>query len=339
MSELRTKFINDRDQITAELLEGYVMAYSEQVKLAAENIVVRANPKEEDKVAIVTLGGSGHEPALSGFVGEGMLDCSVVGDIFAAPGAQRLFQALQLMKRDAGILLVVLNHSGDVMSANMACQMAERVGIKVRKVLTYDDISAGIGSEKDDRRGLAGCIPLYKILGAAAEEGKSLDELVEIAERYNKNVATLAVAMRSCSHPQNGATIADLPLGIMEIGMGQHGEGGSGGQKPLVSADETASEMVNLLCQQLKPKEGDKVMLIINGVGATTHMELNIVYRKAHMELESRGIQIVYSRIQEMLTVQEQAGFQMIVAILDEDHIDYLKNKPANAPYWTTIGK
>ena len=138
MSDIKTKFINDPEQITPELLEGYVLAYPDQVKLGGENIVVRANPKSEDKVAIVTLGGSGHEPALSGFVGEGMLDCSVVGDIFAAPGAQRLFQALQLMKREAGILLVVLNHSGDVMSANMACQLAERVGIKVKQVLTHD---------------------------------------------------------------------------------------------------------------------------------------------------------------------------------------------------------
>lgn len=335
---MKNKFINDPEHITTELLEGYVLAYPEQVKLAAENIVVRANPKSNDKVAIVTLGGSGHEPALSGFVGEGMLDCSVVGDIFAAPGAQRLFQALQLMKREAGILLVVLNHSGDVMSANMACQLAERAGIRVAKVLTHDDISAGIGAPDSDRRGLAGCVPLYKILGAAAEEGKSLEELVEMAERYNKNIATLAVAMKSCSHPQNGATITDLPEGIMEIGMGQHGEGG-GGQKPLVSADETAAEMVDLLCQQLKPQAGDKMMLIINGVGATTHMELNIVFRKAYKELEARGLLIAVSRIQELLTVQEQAGFQMILARLDDDHINYLKNKPSNAPYWTVIGK
>ena len=334
MSDIKTKFINDPENITAELLEGYVLAYPNQVKLAAENIVVRANPKGNDKVAIVTLGGSGHEPALSGFVGEGMLDCSVVGDVFAAPGAQRLFQALQLMDREAGILLVVLNHSGDVMSANMAA----RKGIKVKKLLTHDDISAGIGANIDDRRGLAGCVPLYKILGAAAEEGKSLDELIEIGERYNKNVATLAVAMRSCTHPQNGGTITNLPDGIMEIGMGQHGEGG-GGQKPLVSADDTAAEMVDLLCQQLQPKAGDKMLLIINGVGATTHMELNIIFRKAYKELEARGLQVVASRIQEILTVQEQAGFQMIMAILDEDHIDYLNNKRADAPYWTTLGK
>lgn len=332
------KFINNTENITAELLEGYVLAYGDKVKLAAENIVVRTNPKSDDKVAIVTLGGSGHEPALSGFVGEGMLDCSVVGDIFAAPGVQRLFQALQLMKRESGILLVVLNHSGDVMSANMACQLAERTGIRVAKVLTHDDISAGIDADINDRRGLAGCVPLFKILGAASEEGKSLDELVEIAERYNRNCATLAVATGACSHPQNGAVITSLPEGIMEIGMGQHGEGG-GGQKPLESADATAAEMVDLLCRQLKPKAGDNMMLIINGVGATTHMELNIIFRKAYMELEARGLRIAVSRIQEILTVQEQSGFQMIMAVLDDDHIDYINNKRSDAPYWTNIGK
>ncbi|MEG1544143.1 MAG: dihydroxyacetone kinase subunit DhaK [Tannerellaceae bacterium] len=338
MSAIKTKFINEPDQITPELLEGYVLAYKDKVKLASENIVVRVQPKSEDKVAVVTLGGSGHEPALSGFVGEGMLDCSVVGDVFAAPGAQRLFQALQLMKREAGILLVVLNHSGDIMSANMACQLAARVGIKVKQIITHDDISAGVGTDNNDRRGLAGCVPLYKILGAAAEEGKSLDELIEIGERFNNKLATLAVAMRSCTHPQNGGIITDLPEGVMEIGMGQHGEGG-GGCQPLVSADATATQMIDLLCQQLKPAAGDKMLLVINGVGATTHMELNIIFRKAYMELEARGLEVAESRIQEILTVQEQAGFQMILAGLDADHIDYLKNKRSDAPYWTVIGK
>ena len=296
------KFINKTEDITKELLEGYVLAYQDRVKLGAENIVVRANPKSEDKVAIVTMGGSGHEPALSGYVGEGMLDCSVVGDVFAAPGAQRVFQALQMFKRDAGILLVVLNHSGDLMSANMAC------------------------------------IPLYKVVGAASEEGKSLDELYELGERFNKGIATLAVAMNKCTHPQNDATITDLPEGIMEIGMGQHGEGG-GGQEALVSADDTAEKMVGLLMRKLQAKAGDKVLLYINGVGATTHMEMNIVFRRAYQVLEAAGVKVVDGRIAEMLTVQEQSGFQMILAKMDDDHIDYLKNHMANAPYWTTVGK
>lgn len=330
------KFINKTDEITKELLEGYVLAYGDKVALAEDNIVVRVQAKDTSKVAIVTLGGSGHEPALSGFVGEGMLDCSVVGDIFAAPGAQRLFKALQLFNRDAGILLVVLNHSGDVMSANMATQLAEKAGIKVKQLLTHEDISAGLDAPDEDRRGLAGCIPLYKIVGAAAEEGKSLDEIYEIGERFNKQMATLAVAMGSCTHPQNGAVISELPEGEMEIGMGQHGEGG-GGRQMLESADKTAEIMVEQLCQKVQPASGDKVLLYINGVGSTTHMEMSIVFRRAHQVLAEKGITVVDGKLEELLTVQEMAGFQMILGKLDDDHVELLKNRRANTPYWTTV--
>lgn len=332
---MKTKFINDPQNITAELLEGYVMAFKDKVTLASENIVVRTQPKDEKKVAIVAFGGSGHEPAVSGFVGEGMLDCSVVGDVFAAPGAQRLFQGLQLMKREAGILLLVLNHSGDVMSGNMAKQLAERSGIKVASIMTHDDISAGLDAADDDRRGLAGAVAMYKVLGAAAEAGKSLEEIVEIGERLNANIATLAVAMRSCTHPQNGATITSLPEGMMQIGMGQHGEAGAGGEQPLISADETAAFMIAQLMAKLQVAKGDQVLLYINGVGASTLMEQLIVYRAAAKQLEAAGAEIVDGYAGELLTVQEQAGFQMILAKLDADHVDYLKNYPSNAPYWT----
>lgn len=332
---MKTKFINETSDITAELLEGYVMAFKDKVALSGESIVVRAEAKPSDKVAIVAFGGSGHEPAVSGFVGTGMLDCSVVGDIFAAPGAQRLLQGLQLMKREAGILMLVLNHSGDVMSGNMASQLAERMGIKVRSITTHDDISAGLDTPDEDRRGLAGAVVMYKVLGAAAEAGKSLDELVEIGERLNANIATLAVAMRSCSHPQNGAVITELPDGMMEIGMGQHGEAGAGGIQPLVSADATAEAMVGLLMKKLALKKGDRALLYINGVGSSTLMEQLIIYRAAAKKMEAAGIEIVDGYAGELLTVQEQAGFQMIVARLDDDHADYLKNYPSNAPYWT----
>jgi len=338
MTEVKTKFINQPENLTKELLEGYTLAYKDKVALVDDYIVVRRNPKPKEKVAVVTLGGAGHEPALSGYVGEGMLDCSVVGDIFAAPGAQRLFQALQMFNRDAGILLVVLNHSGDVLSSNMGCQLAEKSGIKVKSILTHEDISAGIGQPDSEKRGLAGCIALYKIVGAAAEEGKTLDEIIEIGERFNNQMATLAVAMGICTHPQTGALLCDLPDGIMEIGMGQHGEGG-GGQKLLISADDTAQQMLSLLQQQIPLQKGDKVLLYINGVGGTTHMELSIVFRKAYKILTEQGIDVVDGKIEEMLTVQEEKGFQMILGKLDQDHIELLKNRKANTPYWTSIGK
>lgn len=327
------KLINDPANLTSELLEGYCLAYSNKVQLTKEKIVIRANAKDQDKVAIISMGGSGHEPAVSGFVGEGMLDASVVGDIFAAPGAPKVFEALQMFKREAGILLVVLNHAGDIMSANMAMQLAERAGIKVTMLITHEDISAGLDTPVEDKRGLAGCIPLYKTAGAAAEEGKSLDEVYEIAERFNRQMATLAVAVTNCTHPQTGQAISNLADDEMEIGMGQHGEAG-GGISKMLSADETATRMITPLIQATGAGEGDTVQLLINGVGGSTLMEMNIIYRKAHQILTEKGITVVPGVIDELLTVQEMGGFQMILCKLDSDHAHYLA-APADTPYWT----
>jgi len=328
------KFLNDSANLTSELLEGYCLAYSNKVKLVNEKIVVRANAKSQDKVAIISMGGAGHEPAVSGFVGDGMLDASVVGDIFAAPGAPKVLEALKMFQRDAGILLVVLNHAGDVMSANMAVQLAERAGIKVTVVNTHEDISAGLDTPIEDKRGLAGCVPLYKVAGAAAEEGKPLAEVVEIAERFNQQMATLAVASSNCTHPQTGQAISNLADDEMEIGMGQHGEAG-GGISKMLSADETAERMIKPLIEATGAKSGDTVQLLINGVGATTLMEMNIIYRKAHQILNAQGIKVVPGIVAELLTVQEMGGFQMILCKLDTDHESYLQ-APSNAPYWTT---
>jgi dihydroxyacetone kinase-like protein len=328
------KFINDPADLTAELLEGLGMCFSNKIKIVSDKIVCRANPKSEDKVAILTLGGAGHEPALSGFVGEGMLDASVVGDIFAAPGAPKVVEALRLFNREAGIILVTLNHAGDRMSASKAIRDAAKEGIKVVEIVTCEDISAGIDVDPEDKRGLAGCIPLYKIIGAAAEQGKSIDEIVEIGERFNKQMATLAVAMTGCTHPQNGEPIAVLADDEMEIGMGQHGEAG-GGLSKILTADETASRMVNELIKATKVASGDSAMLLINGTGATTLMEQLIVYRAAGKILAGKGVKLINGWCGEMLTVQEMGGFQMILCKLDEDHKALLGAKAAT-PYWTS---
>lgn len=327
------KFINDPANLTPELLEGYSMAYANKVALVSEKLVVRANPKPLDKVALVTLGGAGHEPALSGFVGEGMLDVSVVGDIFAAPGPPKVFEGLKMMKRDAGILFVVLNHEGDVMSANMAEQMAEREGIRLKRVLTHEDIAPGADAPIENRRGLVGCIPLYKVAGAAAEEGKSLEEVYEIAERFNQNMATLAVALKPATHPAIGEPIFELADDEMEIGMGQHGEAGTGRSK-MMSADETAEIMIRQLSQAVGAKSGDKLLVILNGAGATTLMELYIVFRKVKQYLNEQGIEVARSLVGELLTVQEMAGFQMFVAKMDDELLKYW-DAPCDTPYLT----
>jgi len=326
------KFLNNPENLTPELLDGFALANRGKVKLEGKT-VVRAKPKSDDKVALVTLGGAGHEPALSGFVGEGMLDASVVGDIFAAPGAPAVVEALNATSRDAGTLLVILNHAGDVLAGNMAFEMATSAGVKVQKVLTHEDISAGKDAPMDARRGLVGCIPLYKVAGAAAEAGKSLDEVVAIAERFNENMRTLAVAVTPATHPANAAVIGEIADDEMEVGMGQHGEGGGGVMK-LATADETAEIMLEKLLATMDVAAGDKLFVMINGSGATTLMEQYIVLRGVKKVLDAKGIELARSMAGEYLTVQEMGGFQMCVAKVDDELIDLL-DAPCDTPSWT----
>ncbi len=330
------KFINDPANLTAELLDGLVQCYPDKLALANERIVVRANPKPAGKVAIVTLGGTGHEPALQGFVGEGMLDASVAGDIFAAPGGEKVFEALEMFNRPAGVLLITLNHNGDRMSANKALRKAAKAGLNVKEIVVHDDIAQGPHAPEDDKRGLGGCIPLIKVVGAAAEAGKSLDEVVALGEKFNEGIATLSVALKTATHPQNGQEIGSIDEDKMEVGMGQHGEGG-GGVMPVKSADETAELMVRSLMEATGVKSGDQAFLVINGSGATTLMEMLIVYRKAKTVLEAAGVKVLPGKCTELLTVQEMAGFQMILCKCCDTCAKYLAAK-SDAPYWTSVG-
>lgn len=325
------KFINDPANLTPELLEGFALANADLVRLEPNNTVVNKALDSADRVTIVTQGGSGHEPAISGFVGEGMVDVSVVGDVFAAPGPAACVDAIKMADKGHGVLYIVLNHAGDMLTGNLTMkQLKKEPGIKCIKVVTQEDIANAPRENADDRRGLVGCIPTYKIAGAAAAEGKSLEEVAEIAQRFADNMATLAVAARGATHPATGSALAELSDDEMEIGMGQHGEGG-GGRQPMKSADETAEIMVNGLLSDLSIKEGEKIMLILNGSGATTLMELYIVYRKCVEILKEKNIEVVANYVGELLTVQEQAGFQMFMARMD-DELLRLWNAPCSTP-------
>lgn len=327
------KFLNAPGSLVAELLEGFALAHRGKVALSGSNLVVRAFPKAADKVAVVTLGGSGHEPALSGFVGDGMLDISVPGEIFAAPGPPRVLEALRAVKRDAGILFIVLNHAGDVMSGNLAADMAQKEGIRLAQVLTCEDISGGDRAHPDERRGLVGCLPVIKAAGAAAEAGYALDQCVAVAQRMADNMATLAVAVSGATHPCTGDIIAEIPDGVMVVGMGQHGEAG-GGTQALRSADETAEIMLEALLADLNARPGEEFLVMLNGVGSTTLMELYLVLRRVNHVLNSKGMFLARSLVGEYLTVQEMGGFQMCVARLDEE-LKALWDAPCDSPALT----
>ena len=324
------KFINRPENVVPELLEGFALSHPSQIRLTGSNLVARAVPKAKGKVGVVTLGGSGHEPGLSGFVGEGMLDVSVAGEIFAAPGAPRCLEALRLAEAGAGVLFIVLNHAGDVLSANITMEMAKREGLKVKMTLTHEDIAGG--SNPEDRRGLVGFLPVYKVAGAAAEQGCSLDQCFEIAERMGRNMGTLAVAVQTATHPSTGQPIFELGDDEMEIGMGQHGEAGTGRMK-LKTADETAEIMLEMLLKDREVKPGEELLVILNGAGATTLMELFILFRRVDQILKAKGIKLARSKVGEFITTQEQAGFQLMIARMDAELLRYW-DAPSNAPYF-----
>lgn len=325
------KFINRPEDIVGELLEGLALAHPFQVRLVGHNLIARAKPKREGKVGVVTLGGSGHEPGLSGFVGEGLLDVSVAGEIFAAPGAPRCLEALRLADRGAGVILVVLNHAGDVLSSNITLQMAEQERLNVHRILTHEDIAGG--PNPNDRRGLVGFLPVYKVTGAAAEQGLGLKSCLELAKRMERNTRTLSVATRTATHPATGQSIFELGEDEMEVGMGQHGEAGTGRMK-LKTADETAELMLQLLLDDLQVKEGEDLLVIVNGAGATTLMELFIVFRRVHQILTEKKIRLVRAKVGEFITTQEQAGFQLMISRMDSELVDFW-DAPCDAPYFT----
>lgn len=324
------KFINRPEDVVPELLEGFVLSHPDKVRLVGKNLIAGTKRKAPGKVGLVTLGGSGHEPGLSGFVGEGLLDVSVAGEIFAAPGAPSCLEAIKLADGGAGVLFIVLNHAGDILSSNITMQMAQREGLNVRKVITHEDIAGG--PNPDDRRGLVGFLPVYKVAGAAAEQGLPLDRCVEIAERMERNMRTLAVAVSTATHPSTGQPIFELADDEMEIGMGQHGESGTGRMK-LKTADETAAVMLQMLLDDLKVKAGEQLLVIVNGAGATTLMELFIVFRRVSQVLQEKGIKLARGKVGEFITTQEQGGFQLMIARMDDELLG-LWDAPCDAPFF-----
>ena len=327
------KFINKPENLTAELLEGLALSNQDLITLETDhgNLVINKKLADADRVTIVTLGGTGHEPAISGFVGEGMIDISVAGDIFAAPGPQACVEAIKMADKGHGVLFVVLNHAGDMLTGNLTMKQVKKLGIPVVKVVTQEDIANAPRTNAEDRRGLVGCVPLYKIAGAAAAAGKSLEEVAAIAQKFADNMATIAVATVGATHPANGMQIATIEEGKMEVGMGQHGEGG-GGLQDMQTADATAQLMLEALLKDLDIKAGEKLMVVINGSGATTLMEQLIIFRACYKLLAEKGIEVVANMVGEVLTVQETAGFQMFIARMDEELLGYW-NAPCRTPY------
>lgn len=323
------KFINNPETVTDELLVGLGLANKDILDVDG-HMVISKDLEKADRVTIVTYGGSGHEPAQAGFVGKGMLDIQVVGDIFAAPSGQLVFEAMQKADKGHGILLLTLNYAGDQLAGKQAMKLAKKAGLNVRQVVTGEEIQYDPEGE-DNQRGLAGAVALYHVAAAAAAAGKTLDEVADIAQKYADNMASVTVKVTDATHPQNGMSFGNLQdTGLMEIGAGQHGEGG-GVRVPMLSAKETVATIAKPLMEKIGLKSGDKAFVMINGCGATTMMEMLVLYKDAVEYLKDKGIEVVGNMVGEILTVQEAGGFQMNLAKWD-DEIEALWNTPAHTP-------
>lgn len=316
------KFMNKPEDLTKELLEGLAMANEEIIELVDGHLVVNKKLKDADRVTVVTLGGTGHEPALQGFVGEGMVDIAVCGDIFAAPGPESCLKALEMADKGKGVLFVVLNHAGDMLTAKLTMKEAKAKNLNVIKVVTQEDITTAPRDDADNRRGFVGCVPVYKIAGGAARQGKTLEEVAAIAQKFADNMGAISVSLTGATHPVTGGSLAVLEDDEMGVGMGQHGEGG-GYKIPMKTSAETVALLMEKLLKDLDVKKGERLMCIVNGCGATTLMEMLITYRDSVLYLKERGIEVVANMVGEILTVQETGGYQLFIARMDDEFLSY----------------
>lgn len=325
------KFINDVALVEDQMIQGMVKAYPQYLrKLDCGNVVVRAN-KKEGKVALISGGGSGHEPAHGGFVGTGMLDAAVAGAVFTSPTPDQVYEGIKAIATDAGVLMVVKNYTGDVMNFEMAAEMAEMEGITVKYVVTNDDVAVKDSLYTVGRRGVAGTIFVHKIAGAKAESGASLDEVQAVAQKVIDNVRTMGAAIEPCTVPAAGKPGFELSEGEMEVGIGIHGEPGTH-KEPI----KTADEVVDMLLVQILADidyAGSEVAVMINGAGATPLMELFIINNHVADVLAEKGIKVYKTFVGEYMTSIEMQGFSISLLRLDEE-MKALLDAPADTPAW-----
>lgn len=311
-----------------ETLEGYVLANQDIItRNPGTHQIVRKEKKAPDKVKFVLGNGAGHEPAVIGWVGPGMLDMNIVGDVFTAPSAEKILEGLEAINDGSPILLAVQNHAGDVLNAERAYKKARERGIDVHRVLFYDDIASAPKGMEEERRGMAGMLFYVKIVGAFLEQGGGVEEAVRLFEKVRDNTRTYSVAFTSCTHPVTGMKMVDLPEDEIEMGMGVHGEGGGENRVPMMSSEELAERVGILLAEDGEYREGDALLLFVNGLGSATAMEQSIFYRDMFRFWEKRGVQVVGGYCGGCLTTQELGGVSVSVC-----RVDGAEQKLWNAP-------
>ena len=323
------KFVNDPKQFVPEMLKGIAAANPDTITyVPAYNLIMRADAPNNNKVSIVQGSGSGHEPAHVMVVGPGMLDAACPGDVFAAPPSDYVYQTAKLVASDKGVLLLVNNYTGDRMAFEMAQELAEADGLKVTTLFIDDDVAVKDSTWTVGRRGVAGNFFVMKACGAKAEEGAELEEVVRVGEKVNSVARTMGIALTACTPPAKGSPLFELGDDEMEVGVGIHGEPGRRRAK-IVSANEIVDILLDAVVPDLPFESGDKVALMINGLGGTPISELYLLYGIAAEKLAAMGITATRSYVGEYCTSLEMAGASLTLVKLD-DEIDALLAAPAS---------
>ena len=319
------KLINAPERVVEEMLRGMELAHGGMLRLLPDNgVVLRADAPVRGKVALVSGGGSGHEPTHGGYVGPGMLDAACAGSVFTSPTPDQMLEATKAVDGGAGVFYVVKNYTGDVLNFEMAGELAEAEGIQTDYVVTNDDVAVEDSTFTSGRRGIAGTIFVHKICGAAADDGKDLAGIKELAERVNGNVRSMGMALTSCTPPESGEPIFQIADDEMEIGIGIHGEPGTE-RKKVEPADSIVDQMLDKILGDSVDYSGSEVAVMVNGMGGTPLMELYVAYARVADRLKDEGVNVWrMPYVGDYMTSLEMAGFSITLLKLDEEMKGYL---------------
>ncbi|MEA4854418.1 MAG: dihydroxyacetone kinase subunit DhaK [Christensenella sp.] len=313
------RIINDPDNVVEEMLQGFLKNHSEIVTGTDNPRVVKYKQAPlSGKVGIVTGGGSGHKPAFVGYVGKNMVDVAAVGEIFSSPTAKSFYDAFKEADGGAGIACLYGNYAGDNMNVKMAVKMAKKDGLTIKTVVANDDVASAPKNESEKRRGVAGEIFMWKVGGAAAAKGYTLDEVIRVAQKAIDRTKSIGVGLTPCTIPAVGHANFEIKEGTMELGIGHHGEPGIE-VVPLASADEIAQKMLEIILPDQPFQSGDETAVIVSGLGATPLMELYIIYNKVFDLLSEKGIKVYRSYVGNYFTSLEMMGVTLSVMKLDDE--------------------
>lgn len=325
------KFINDPEMIVKQSLAGLAAAHPDLLRYDAEaQILVRAGAPHSGKVALISGGGSGHEPLHGGFVGRGMLDAACPGEVFTSPVPDQMLAATRAVNGGAGVIHIVKNYTGDVLNFKMAADEAGEEGIPVESVLIDDDVAVQDSLYTAGRRGVGATVLVEKIAGAAAERGDTVEQVAAVARHVNERARSFGVALSSCIPPASGSQIFDLPEGEMELGVGIHGEPGRR-RAPLMSAHDTAAVMVEAVVSDLKARQGANLLAFVNGMGGTPLLELYLLYGEVEQLLRAAGLTVARNLVGSYITSLEMAGASLTILELD-DESTALWDAPVHTP-------